>query len=150
MIFKKLKDIYLLNKDINIISINDLDVSHFKEIDYSEYFKLNISKVITRTIKITYGKSVYITKYKFLVTSIIDNTMLKFLKDEKYICLEINISKLSPNLIEYAGSEKFLGEYIINSKNSSLQNIFYNIITKADNDLNLILSNYRDCSIEFF
>jgi len=132
----------LLNNKKFIIDVDQKHALLFETNDYYDYFSNNISKKIIKKLKINYNKLTYYCQYTFIIVSV------KILNDdcdiEKYAIIEVTSDKLSPNGIKYCESENYLGECAVSTNHSTLNELFFNIVTKCDENLINIISSIKD------
>lgn len=136
------------------ISLDKENYSKYNELNYSNYFYKNITNY--KILKISNGKSIYYSKYTINFIDMCTNGVCHE-PSKQFASFEIKREKLAPSGLSYSGSEVYLGECIISTINTSLQQLFFDIIINIDidakNNYDLFKSNKdRDslCSLSLY
>lgn len=113
------------------INLQEDVYKNFNELNYSKYFFNNNTN--NKILKITNGKSLYYSKYTI---NFIDMCARGVCHEpsKEFASFEVKREKIAPSGLSYSGSETYLGECIISVINTSLQQIFLDIIMNMDID----------------
>lgn len=114
----------------------------FNELNYSSYFCKNNTNY--KILKISNGKSIYYSKYTINFIDMCTHGVC-YEPSKQFASFEVKIEKLAQSGLSYSGSEVYLGECIISTISTSLQQLFFDIIINIDidakNNYDLFLSN---------